>query len=100
MITLVVLAVIIGALVFRSVIIRRRFRRRVAEAIARGERPPERVPGIMGGTRSKPRVKLGPKPEMWEAEMLLKDEVTPIDVMRQIEVSILIRHKMTAHATP
>lgn len=41
----------------------------------------------MGGTRAKPRVKLGPKPEMWEAEMLLKSQVTDVDVMRQIEVS-------------
>jgi hypothetical protein len=66
---------------------RRRFQRRVEEAIARGERPPERTGGMMGTQRTKPRIRLGPKPEMWEAEMLRKDDVGHGELMHQIEVS-------------
>lgn len=77
LITLVVLAVISAALLLRAYYVRRRFQRRIQEAIANGQAlPPDALAGlgITRPRRGKPEKKVGPMPTMWEAEMY-KDEV-------------------------
>ncbi|KZT33767.1 hypothetical protein SISSUDRAFT_380694 [Sistotremastrum suecicum HHB10207 ss-3] len=58
--TLLLLLGVSCAIIVRSLVLRRRFRRRVQEAIANGIY----VPGMMGGSH---RRDIGEKPTMWEA---------------------------------
>lgn len=77
LITLVVLALISAALLLRAYYVRRRFQRRIQEAIANGQAlPPDALAGlgIARRRRGKPEKKHGPMPTMWEAEMY-HDEV-------------------------
>ncbi|KAL7424697.1 hypothetical protein Q5752_000381 [Cryptotrichosporon argae] len=66
-IAIVVLGFISAALVVRAYIVRRRFRRRVAAALARGEPLPEVE--WTGAARRRPAAELGPRPALWAAEM-------------------------------
>jgi len=64
--TLVLLLSVSAAIILRSLVIRRRHRRLVEEAIANGTwLPPTQGPGGPSGTRA--RVDLSRKPKMWEA---------------------------------
>jgi hypothetical protein len=78
LIVLVILAVISAGLLFRAYFIKRRFRRRIQEAIANGQAlPPDALAGLgmLRTTRpTKEEKKLGPMPILWEAEMY-KDEI-------------------------
>jgi len=74
---LVILAIISAGLLFRAYYIKRRFRRRIQDAIANGEAlPPDALAGL-GVVRAAPRKgekDIGPMPIMWEATMY-KDEI-------------------------
>jgi len=74
---LVILAIISAGLLFRAYYIKRRFRRRIQDAIANGEAlPPDALAGL-GVVRATPRKgekDIGPMPIMWEATMY-KDEI-------------------------
>lgn len=77
LITLVVLGIISAALLLRAYYVRRRFQRRIQEAIANGQAlPPDALAGLglNRPRRGKPEKKVGPMPTMWEAEMY-KDDV-------------------------
>ncbi|ODN86558.1 hypothetical protein L198_07252 [Cryptococcus wingfieldii CBS 7118] len=73
LITIVVLALISGALVLRAYVLRRRFRRRVEEAIRTGNPLPMDAAAALGllprrGSRKKEE-KVAVMPTMWEGEM-------------------------------
>ena len=77
LIVLVILAVISAALLFRAYYIRRRFRRRIQNAIATGQAlPPDALAGlgVVRPTQRKGEKDVGPMPIMWEATMY-KDEI-------------------------
>jgi hypothetical protein len=73
----VILGIIAAGLLFRAFFIKRRFRRRIEEALANGQAlPPDALAGL-GVVRPAPRkgeTKLGPMPVLWEAEMY-RDEM-------------------------
>ncbi|WVQ74696.1 hypothetical protein IAR50_004300 [Cryptococcus sp. DSM 104548] len=74
LITIVVLALISGALILRAYVLRRRFRRRVEEAIRTGNPVPLDAATALGllprrGNRKK-EYKAAVMPTMWEGEML------------------------------
>ncbi|KAK4685836.1 hypothetical protein P7C73_g4295, partial [Tremellales sp. Uapishka_1] len=98
LITILVLGIITVGLVLRAFLIRRRFQRRVQEALARGETLPEaetyRIFGIGSPTTLRPVPKeamLGPKPFIWESEMYRDDEdvedYNPLTVFRSTQSS-------------
>jgi hypothetical protein len=77
LVVLIILAVISAALLFRAYFIKRRFRRRIQEAIANGQAlPPDALAGLgihtARATKGEPKV--GPMPILWEAEKY-KDEI-------------------------
>lgn len=78
LITIIVLALISGALLFRAYYVRRRFQRRVEEAIRNGRPLPTDAAIALGlmrpGRPGKKEKKLGPMPMIWETEMLIDKE--------------------------
>ena len=67
--TLLLLLAVSCAIVIRSLVLRRRFRRRVQEALANGvilPSPPGGLAGAMMFGNSRPRRDFGEKPTMWE----------------------------------
>lgn len=76
LITIIVLASISGALLFRAYYIRRRFQRRIEEAIQNGQPLPQDAAAALGllRPRQKKEKKLPPMPGMWEAEMVLGEK--------------------------
>lgn len=73
LITILVLAGISGGLLFRAYYVRRRFQRRVEEAIRAGQPLPRDAARALGLNRParKAEAPLGPMPGWWEAEMRL-----------------------------
>jgi len=65
--TLLLLLTVTFVIVFRSIVLRRRYRRRLGEDIAAGIIPPEGPPSEWGSLRQ--RVNFGPKPVMWEISL-------------------------------
>lgn len=78
LITIIVLALISGALLFRAYYVRRRFQRRVEEAIRNGRPLPTDAAIALGlmrpGRPGKKEKKLGPMPMIWETEMLIEKD--------------------------
>lgn len=64
------------AIIFRSFVLRRRYRRRVEEALAAGLAIPEDDVPQWVRRRTKPRVKLGDKPKMWEVALTGQEKAT------------------------
>ncbi|WRT65733.1 uncharacterized protein IL334_002681 [Kwoniella shivajii] len=92
LITILVLGLISSGLLIRAYILRRRFHRRVEEAMRRGEALPQDAAAALGllprrtGFRGKKEKKHGLMPTMWESEMrrsetgLLDDDENEIDL--------------------
>ncbi|WWD16455.1 hypothetical protein CI109_100881 [Kwoniella shandongensis] len=80
LITILVLGLIATGLIVRAYIMRRRYHRRVEEAIRRGERPPPDAAAALGmfprrvGGRGKKERPVGLMPTLWEGEMYRNGE--------------------------
>ncbi|WVQ78866.1 hypothetical protein IAT38_000957 [Cryptococcus sp. DSM 104549] len=80
LITIVVLALISAALVLRAYVLRRRFQRRVEEALRQGQPLPTDAAAALGllprgrGGRAKKEKKVGVMPSLWEGVMVRDKE--------------------------
>ncbi|WWC68583.1 uncharacterized protein I206_102513 [Kwoniella pini CBS 10737] len=105
LITILVLGLISSGLLIRAYILRRRFHRRVEEAISRGEALPTDAATALGllprrPPRGKKEKKHGLMPTMWESEMWLNDEKAGLKEEEEEEQDVSYRKDGWNELTP